>query len=174
MRFIKAFLVGITGLFIVITLLSLLLPSEIKVSRAVVLNTTTGKAYTQISNLHNWKNWEPLFASDSAVKTFRDAVPGKNASCDIRYGEKQVHVEITTMDSVSVQFAMEENGGYRISNEINIAPVQAQNEVQVEWKALTKLHWYPWDKFYGIFIDRLTGPDYDEALNNLKSFLEKN
>ena len=73
MRYIKMFLVGLIGLFIVITLLSLLLPSEVKVSRAVVINTTTGKVYTQIADFRNWKNWQPLFASDSAVIAFSNS-----------------------------------------------------------------------------------------------------
>src|ERR1700739_831002 len=109
MRLIKAFLIGITGLFIIITLLSLLLPFDIKVSRAVVVSTTTGKAYAQIADFRNWKNWEPMFASDSTIKTFHDTTT-QNESCDISYGDKKVHLAITSIDSNSVKFVIQEKG----------------------------------------------------------------
>jgi hypothetical protein len=51
-------------------------------------------------------------------------------------------------------------------------PVTDSSAMQVEWRVLTKLKWYPWEKFYGIFIDKLTGPGYEVALNNLKELAE--
>jgi hypothetical protein len=44
----------------------------------------------------------------------------------------------------------------------------------VEWRSLTRLHWYPWEKFYAIFMDKITGPGYEAALNGLKEIVEKN
>ena len=56
MRFIKLFLVGVIGLFVVVTLMSLLLSSQVKVSRAVVISAPAGKVYTQLADFKNWKN----------------------------------------------------------------------------------------------------------------------
>src|SRR5260221_13231604 len=98
MRFIKAFIVGLVGLFIIITLLSLLLPSNVRVSRAVVMNSTTGKVYTQIADLKNWKNWQPLFASDSAIIVFSPA----GSEAVITYKSRQIHITITATDSTAV------------------------------------------------------------------------
>lgn len=174
MRFIKAFFIGIITLFIIITLLSLLLPSKVKVSRAVVINSTTGKAYTQLADLKNWKNWEPIFASDSALLIFSNPQDTGLPYCDIIYKERQVRITMTAIDSTAIQFLLRSKGEDDISNEIDITPVGDNNGIQVEWKALNHLHWYPWDKFYGIFIDRLTGNGYEDALHKLKDFLEHN
>lgn len=173
MRLIKAFLTGITGLFIVITLLSLLLPSEIKVSRAVVINASSDKIMSQINDLKNWKNWEPMFASDSVTKIFSSATNQPGSFADITYKDKQAHVQITSIDSSSIQFLLQAKNEDQINNEINVTRLENNKGQLVEWKALTKLHWYPWDKLYGIFIDRLTGPGYEDALNHLKSFVER-
>jgi hypothetical protein len=72
MRLIKAFLVGAIGLFIVITLLSLLIPSTVKVSRTTLINnTTSAKVLDQVVNLSNWKNWHPVFKnSDTNVNIY--------------------------------------------------------------------------------------------------------
>jgi hypothetical protein len=171
MRLIKGFLIGFIGLFIVITLLSLLLPSEVKVSRAVVINTTTGKVYAQIADFKNWKNWQPIFENDSAVIAFSNST-NKLPFCDITYKERQIHLSMTAMDTASIKFLLQSKGEDKISNEIDITPVGVNNGIQVEWKALTHLRWYPWEKFYGIFIDRITGNGYEESLNNLKKFIE--
>jgi len=174
MRYIKLFLVGIIGLFIVVTLMSLLLPSEVKVSRAVVINAPTDKVYTQLANFKNWKNWQPMFASNLSTTTYSDStVTPQNAFCDITYQDRHVHLNMIAIDSISINFLMQSKGEYEIVNTINITPVKADNQIQVEWRALTKLHWYPWDKFYGIFIDKITGDGYEDALNNLKAFTEK-
>lgn len=175
MRFIKAFLFGITGLFIVITLLSLLITSNVRVSRATVINNTSiDKPYQQIVDLKNWKNWHPIFKTGVAVINFGNITVGKNASCDIVYNNKTTHLLITGTDSSSIKFILQSPGENDIENAVNFTPLTSPKEIKVEWRALTKLHWYPWEKIYAIFIDKISGPGYDAALNGLKDFIEKN
>jgi hypothetical protein len=173
MRLIKFVFVGFTCLFIVITLISLLLPSEVKVSRAVVISAPEDKIYDDIADLKNWKNWHPSFQADSIVISYSSPSFGKGAYCNILYHFQQTHLQITDADSSSVKFLSQLNGANDIDNEIRIIPVKEFNSYQVEWRAITKLRWYPWDKFYGIFIDKLTAQGYQNALDDLKDSLEK-
>jgi hypothetical protein len=175
MRFIKAFLFGITGLFIIITLISLLIPSNVKVSRMVVINNTTiNRVYRQTADLTNWKNWHPMFKPGVAIINFGNITTGKNASCDIVYNNKTTHLKITAADSSSVKFLLQSKGENDIENNIILNAMPLPQSVQVEWRTITKLHWYPWDKFYAIFIDKMAGPGYEAALNNLNAYIEKN
>ena len=170
LRLLKAFIVGIGCLFIVITLFSLVIPSNIKVSRITVINNTTPAAvYEQVSNLKNWKNWHPVFTSDSAIVSFTD--PLKNA-CDISYDGSTTHVAITSLSAQQVNLLLLSKKQNDINVEIRLTNLPGQQSVQVEWRALTKLNWYPWDKFFGIFLDKLSGPGYEAALTGLKYFLE--
>lgn len=174
MRLIKAFLVGIIGLFVMITLLSLLITSKVRVSRAVAIsNTSAGKIYQQTADLKNWQNWHPMFKTGVAVIRFGNISGGKNATCDIVYKNKTTHLIITAVDSSFVQFTLQSPGENDIENELNFAQLTGDKEITVAWQALTHLHWYPWEKFYAIFIDRITGPGYEDALNGLKAFIEK-
>jgi hypothetical protein len=173
MRLIKAFLTGVAGLFIVITLLSLLIPSKVKVSRtALINNTSTAKIIAQIADLYNWKNWHPVFKNTDTKINITPEAGSDNTSAEIIYGGKSAKLLITSADSNSVKFTLQSTGENEIQNEILVSSIPDQSNVQVEWRAINKLKWYPWEKFYGIFIDKLTGPGYDDALKGLKDYLE--
>lgn len=176
MRVIKVFLVGAIGLFIIITLFSLLIPSRVRVSRAVLINNTSNDVvYRQVANLENWKNWHPIFTMDSAkLSSHSPAIAGKDSGYTFNHRGRDINITILSADSGSVQFLLQADGENDIDNDILITSLPSQNAVQVEWRAITKLHWYPWEKFYGIFIDKLTGPGHEAALNGLKDFIEKN
>ncbi|UEG49950.1 SRPBCC family protein [Ferruginibacter lapsinanis] len=166
MRVIKPFFIGIIGLFIFSTLLSLLIPSSVKVSRTVIVNDTVSKVYAQVSDFHNWNNWHPMFVSKDVSVNFL------NNGCDVVYNNKTTHLIFQSADSTSIKFLLKAEGENDISNEIIVQSVPQQKVTQVEWRAVTKLHWYPWEKFYAIFIDKMTGPGYEAALNGLKTFME--
>lgn len=171
MKFIKAFLVGATGLFIFITILSLLIPAHPKVSRTVVINSPAKeKIMAQVTELANWKNWHPFFSSDAVKVSFGKVSLGEDARCDMLYNSKTTHLAITRVDSNVVSFDIKQEGENDITNQIFVTPMQQQT--RVDWVATTHLHWYPWEKFYAIFIDKLTGPGYEAALNGLKQYTE--
>lgn len=176
MRLIKAFLVGAIGLFIVITLFSLLIPSQVRVSRAVLINNASnGGVYQLVANFENWKKWHPIFTVDSANLYWHPpAIVGKDSGCIIMHRGKDVRIRLIAADSISIKFLLQADGENDVDNDIVITSLPSQNAVQVEWRAITKLHWYPWEKFYGIFIDNLTGTGYEVALNGLKDFIERN
>jgi len=172
MRFIKVFLTGAIGLFIVMTLLSLLIPSKVKVSRTTLINNTTiAKVSEQVSILPNWKHWHPVFKS-SESKIYIIPTRTGISSAEILYGSKSAKVVITASTNNSVKFLLQSPRENDIENEIIITPIPNQPDVQVEWRALNKLKWYPWEKFYGIFIDKITGPGYEQGLKGLKDYLE--
>ena len=171
LRLFKMFVFGATGLFIVITLFSLLIPSRVRVSRITVINDVTpGRVYNEVSNFGRWKNWHPVFKSDSTTIAFTDS---SKRSCDVSYNNSVAHLSITFLEATSIKFDLFSNSQNDIHNEITLTNLTGSHSVQVEWLASIKLRWYPWEKFYGIFIDKLSGPGYEAALNGLKSFLEK-
>ncbi len=173
MRFIKAFLFGATGLFIIITLISLLIPSKAKVTRTVVIDKgTKEKIYAQVNDLQNWKNWHPSFATGLAIINLGKQTAGIGGNCDVIYNNKTTHLQITGADTASITFTLTAPGENDITNKIYCYTI-ADQQTKVNWQSITQLHWYPWDKFYAIFIDKLTGPGYEAALNGLKTFIEK-
>ena len=170
MKLIKGFIIAIIGLFIMITLISLLIPSKVMVARGVVVNMNAEKVFPQISKLSNWKKWQPVLKGDSVKVSYN----ADSTSCQWETNGKLNTLVIDSAKDNAVYVSLQRKGETDVKNVLVILPLSDTNAVQVEWRAVTKLKWYPWEKFYGIFIDKLSGPGYDEALKSLKEYVEKN
>ena len=168
MRLIKGFILALVGLFIMITLVSLLIPSKVQVSRGVVVTAAAPIVFAEIADLHNWKHWQPVFRSDSAKINF---APDNN-SCEWESNGKKNKLVITARVENQVSVTLQSTGENDVNYNIAILPLPDSNTVQVEWNALSRLKWYPWEKFYGIFIERSSGQGYEDALNSLKAWVE--
>jgi hypothetical protein len=172
MRLFKGFFIVLAGLFIFITIFSLFIPSKLMVSRAVVINANSGKVLSEINNLQNWKHWQPVFMIDSTKINCKNDTNGISDYCEWDSKGKKNIVEITNKTNNSVSAVLKTAGENEALNTISILPLADSNQVQVEWNVLIKLKWYPWEKFYGIFIEKISGQGYEDALNSLKNYVE--
>jgi hypothetical protein len=172
MRLFKGFFIVLAGLFIFITILSLFIPSKLMVTRAVVINASTGKVFSEISNLQNWKHWQPVFINDSAKINFKTDTNGISNYAEWNSKDKKNTIEITSKNNNSITAILKRPNENDVQNTISILPLADSNQVQAEWNVLIKLKWYPWEKFYGIFIEKISGQGYEDALNSLKKYTE--
>lgn len=172
MRLFKGFIIALTGLFIFVTVLSLFIPSKVIVTKAVTINATAEKVFTEISNLQNWKHWQPVFKKDAALIEFHTDSSGISNSCEWESKGKKNKFIITGKKDNVVTATLLRDGENDIFNTMRISPVEQTNQVQAEWIVMIKLKWYPWEKFYGIFIEKISGEGYEEALNSLKEYAE--
>lgn len=173
MRLVKGFLIAITGFFILITLISLLIPSTVVTVKSVSVHVSQQKITTAIKDLQEWKKWHPLFIQNNAIQISEPSV-GKNAKAQWQQNAKINDITITDVFAEGLKFNVTREGENPIQTFLTALPVQEPNTQQIEWKAVTKLKWYPWEKFGGIFISEMTGPGYEQALNSLKKYLENN
>ena len=172
MRLFKGFFIVLACLFIFITIFSLFIPSKLMVSRAVVINANAGKVFREINNLQNWKHWQPVFMRDSSQIHFKTNDEGMSNYCEWDSKGKKNVIEITNKNNNSILAILKRSGENDIQNTISVLPLADSNQVQAEWNVLIKLKWYPWEKFYGIFIEKISGQGYEDALNSLKNYVE--
>jgi hypothetical protein len=174
MRLFKGFFIVLAGLFIFITILSLFIPSRIMITRAVVINAPAHKVFKEISDLSNWKHWQPVFINDSSKIKFHIGPDGISNSCVWESKGINNRMIFTQKTNNTVAVSLERVGENDLKNTISVLPLADSTQVQVEWNVLIKLKWYPWEKFYGIFIEKITGQGYEDALNSLKKYVEEN
>ena len=172
MKLIKGALFVVTGLFIMVTLISLLIPSRIVTARAVTVQADSIKLFNEISDLKNWKNWHPVFKTDSTVLIFSAVTDQINSTATWTQKGKTYKIVITEKKYPLVKINLQSDGENDIENILTLMPVQEQGNMQVQWQAVVHLKWYPWEKFSGIFIEKMAGQGYEDALQSLKIFVE--
>ncbi len=173
MKHFKGFIIGLFVLSIMVTLGSLLMPSKVMTVRSVVVHADAGYVFSEINDLGKWKDWHPVFMIDSSKISISDPSSGVNASATWIANDVATKILITENSPNHIKASLIRKGENDVINIISVNPVTDSSAIQVEWRALTKLKWYPWEKFYGIFLDKITGPGYEMALNNLKELAEK-
>jgi hypothetical protein len=169
---VKAVLFVFVGLFILMTLISLLIPSRIVLVSATTLKADSMQLYEEVSDLQKWKRWHPVFKADSANINFSTPSNKINAYAEWETKGKKNRIVIISKVYPTVEIALQREGENDVRNILTILPVYEQGNMQVQWQSITTLKWYPWEKFSGIFIEKMAGSSNDLALESLKAFLE--
>ena len=171
MRFVR-FFVSILIIFIVIFLLSLLLPSKVTVAKSVLINAPKMRVHQQVDDFNNWKNWYPAFQGENINVTVNPAKPGiiKSVSLIDNNGKK-IRFDLIKSKPDTLDINLKNESSTKIDFQF-ILSTHSDGQTQITWNVNTTMKWYPWEKAKGIFLDKVSGPQYEAALANLKKAVE--
>lgn len=171
MRFVR-FFVSILIIFIVIFLSSLLLPSKVTVAKSVLINVPKTKVHQQVDDFQNWKNWYPAFQGENINVTVNPAKPGiiKSVSLTDNKGKK-FQFDLINSKPDTLDIKLRNQSSTKIDYEF-ILSTHSDGQTQLTWNVNTTMKWYPWEKAKGIFLDKVSGPQYEAALLDLKRAVE--
>ena len=172
MKVVKGAIVVIIGLFIFLTLISLLIPSSIVTVRAETVQADSIKLYSEIADLKNWKHWHPVFMQDSSKMIFSESSTNVNDYVEWSSNNKKNKIVIAERKFPFIKILLQRDGENDMENILTLRQVQEQGNMQVQWTSITKLKWYPWEKFSGIFKEKLSGSGFQAALTSLKIYVE--
>lgn len=170
MRGIKLFFITVFILLAFLSLITVFLPSKITVSKTVLIKANENEVSRYIANFKNWKNWYPAFQNKNiTVNTFQE----KDTSFAAITDEKQRKLLMVLLKSApgNITILLSEENKNKVTYQFILSP-HGTGQTQLTWNANTTLDWYPWKKIAGIFLDKITGPQYEEALQNLKATIE--
>ena len=168
---VKLFLITIFIILAFLSLIAVFLPSSVFVSKTVIINANEDKVAVQVDDFKNWKNWYPVFQNKNSTVI----VTQKNDTSYATFtNEKQIKLSMVLFKSEpgNIHVLLSEENKNRVTYQFILSPNGA-GKTQITWLVNTTLNWYPWEKLAGIFLDKITGPQYDEALQNLKETTEK-
>ena len=172
MRQAKLFFTAVVILIAFLCLITVFLPSHIIVSKWVTVNANENAVAVQVNNFNNWKNWYPAFQNKEVTVNISEQ-DNKAVATLTNKNQKKVILSLlkSSPENISV-YVSEENGNSK-TYQFVLSPNGA-GQTQITWNVNMQLGWYPWRKFAGIFLDKVTGPQYEAALQNLKIAVEKN
>lgn len=162
MRFLKLFLISVVVISVVLIALSLMLPSHVRISRAIDIQASVEHIRPNITNMENWPKWNALLA-DSSINTISvNSDHIKTNRFDI-YAAASVN-----RDSISTRWA--QPNGKEFTG--NFSMLGSDSVTVVQWYFDFYLRWYPWEKFGSIIYDDRMGPGMEKSLAQLKILVE--
>jgi hypothetical protein len=171
-RIIKLGIISIIFFAFLITGISLFFPSHIRLSKAINISSTPAKVWEQVDNIRNWNDWNPLMSGTTGKKTsYIDTANGiwnhvRIEQTDIYMISKSGNEHTAGMQSGNRRPVI--NGWVCIGN-----PRNASDSITVQWYMDFHLHWYPWEKFGSLTLEKNYGPAMEEGLARMKAMLER-
>ncbi len=160
MKFVKLFIISTVVLALLLTAFSSLLPSKVRISRAVDIMDSPANILKKISNMKEWEQWNEY------VK----AIKIKSVAEDSIYSDV-LSISIVSSDNASVKTNWRQENRNSFPGIFNL--VSSQSQTTVQWYFEFSIKWYPWEKFGSIIYDKQLGPQMEKSLQNLKQMLEK-
>ncbi|HMO33190.1 MAG TPA: SRPBCC family protein [Lacibacter sp.] len=175
MRLIKLALTGLIGLAVLLTIMGLLIPSSVKITRGVLVSADSARAFTYLSNTHLWREWMPWMESDSGVVVQVSPEPSQVGSylkwVSLDRSRKGT-LTLTGFKPGTIEVLHQFSGMNDAPGGFRIRRMPGSDQTELQWFIEYPLRWYPWERFYGIFLDHLFGPVLEQGLQRLQQQLE--
>lgn len=174
MKWLVRAVLAVVVLAAVLLAIGFVLPSHFEVQRSTRIAAPADKVYALIVDPREWKRWTVWNERDpNMTMTYSGAPAGAGAKWSWKSAtEGDGEMEFT--DAVPGQRI-----GYRLSfpdfgmqssGALTIAP--AGDGVTVTWTNEGEMGANPLNRWFGLFMDRLVGPDFEAGLANLKQLAE--
>lgn len=162
MRIIKLGIISLVVFGIIIYLFSLLIPSKVRISRAMNIAASKDSISKHIADIRTWQYWNDMvIQQDSGRGKFETGL----------YSNEKLSVKLLSANPDSLRTSWKHAGSEPVLSGFNL--VQSLSDTTVaQWYFDFELKWYPWEKFGSIVFDQQLGPAMEKSLQNLKTSLE--
>ncbi len=156
-------------LFLLVTGISLFIPSEVRISRATNISTTTEQIWKEVDDMRTWKDWNPFF-SDVAKDSIQypDSANGKATAMEVS-GTIVKWKAVKADERIAI---MQKGKQKSLTNGWKIITHSGSDSTTLQWYMDFNLHWYPWEKFASLMFERSYGIRIEQGLNNLKKTVQ--
>ncbi|MCB0630991.1 MAG: SRPBCC family protein [Saprospiraceae bacterium] len=160
-------------LIVLVLLLGVIAPKEMKTARSIVINAPREKVFNTVNDLTTWEKWSPWKEMDpESVMTMGEKTEGVGAYYTWK-GEKTGSGKMTIEESVlNERILVDVEFDGMGSAKAPFTFTRADNGIQVSWGFTAEMP-YPMNAMM-LFVDmeEQTGKDFEKGLSNLKNLIE--
>jgi hypothetical protein len=168
MQYVKFLIISLISVFVVLTALSLLFPSDLRVQRVVNIASPRGKVLAAVGDLKTWPEWNRFVRGPGLTHM---SISDPSSGIGARLSSDQMTISETAADSDGITLDWDLKGGKRHSGGISVGMLN-RDSITVEWWFDLHFRWYPWEKL-GVFVyDRKLGPIMEQSLDSLRRYVE--
>src|ERR1035437_626701 len=174
MKFIKIVLITLVFLVAIAATVGFLSPSHVRVERSLAMKAPSEIVFSQINILKNWKKWSPWYQMDTAMKMEYNQIPAgagagyKWLSTNEKVGSGDMTITSSNQDSISTAMNFMEHGIARAKFLFS----KKDSTTKVTWIMESDLGMNPIGRIFGLFMEKMLGPDFEQGLSNLKKISE--
>ncbi len=174
MKIIKGILVTIVILVAIITVAGFLSPSHVRVERSLTIQAPSETVHEQINNLRNWNHWSPWYKMDTSMKIeYNGIAAGAGAgykwiSDNKNVGSGDMTILSSSKDSISSAMNFMDGG---VATAV-FTFSGTEGVTKVTWAMQMDIGMNPVKRIFGLFMDKLLGPDFEKGLESLKRYTE--
>lgn len=155
MRLLRFAVISIVILFGVVTGISLLIPSNIQLTKVITIRAGKDTVFSLIKNKDQWPRWHPSFLNGERMDML-----------------SKISVNnISEKDSV-LSATWEQEGKKPLNMQWQMHGVNF-GSATLQWRINFHLSWYPWEKMGSLFYENNYGLMMEQGLVNIKNELEK-
>jgi len=164
--------VGLATLLVVAV--GFMLPSSYTVSRSVIINADPSHIHTFVGDLAQWPEWTPWVKADPTIVVTRgDRTTGVGAHQDWTGDSGSGSLTFTRSDPAwGLAYDMSLDEGKYDSQATMTYWIDGET-TEVIWMMTGDLGNNPFSRYFGLMMDPMIGPMFEEGLNRLKLVAEK-
>lgn len=170
MKIIRLAILSFVFLFLVVLVISLFIPSHIRISRAKEIYAPASSVHAMLADPSAWQDWYPNL--DSATLYSEN---GKTAGVEsTKTGYRKLRLDGVSDTAISTMYIVEGREPVSSGWTLHAGKAGSQELVTVQWYMDFNLRWYPWEKFASLVFEKSYGPMMETGLTRLKSLAEGN
>lgn len=165
---------GLAALVLVLVLVAFAFPRHYRVERSLVINAKPEAVLAQVADLSAWKNWGAWQERDPQMKLSYSS-PATGVGAWSAWESKQEgngKMTITAQTPGRVDYLLEFPDMGMKSNGVMELRAEAGG-VRVVWSDSGDLGMNPMNRWVGLFLDKMIGPDFERGLANIRKLAEK-
>lgn len=151
MRIIKLAIISIIFIFLLALGFSLLIPSHIRISKAINIHGSKDSVFALIGDTARWPEWHPAFSPRSGLK----------------FPEISIATERRNDSEIVMQ--MQQGQKRPVVNGWKLFEHPEVDSLTIQWYMDFRLGWYPWKKFGSLFYENTYGQMMEQGLANIKT-----
>jgi len=174
MKLVLKLIGGLAVLLLLLVLIAFFLPRRYRVERSTVIHAPSDAVFAQFGDLRAWKNWGAWQERDPGMKlTYSEKTVGIGAwSAWESKSEGNGKMTITAFEPGKSTAYVLEFPEMNMASQGSMTLQPADGGVKVVWADAGDLGLNPMHRWFGLFLDKMIGPDFERGLAKMKALAE--
>lgn len=175
MALLKKLVIGLVALILLLAGIGLLLPQQQRIERSITLAAKPATAFVFLNGFRNFNKWSPWAALDPSTQySYEGPLIGVGAkqswssqNPSVGSGSQEI-TAVTANESITIKLMLPDMNPSVVTQ--TLTPEGEGSKLV--WAMQADLGSNPVNRWFGLVLDKLIGPDYEKGLAKMKPLIE--